>query len=326
VGLDKLLSSLPKVEDPNLLVGFNGSDDAGVYRISDDTALVVTADFITPPVNDPFIYGQIAAANAISDVYAMGGRPVTCINLVAFPSKKLPQDHLHQIVAGALSKITEAGAVLAGGHTIEDDEPKFGLSVTGLVHPERYWSNGGARPGDLLILTKGIGSGVIFNANLKGWVSQKAMETCIDTLCTLNRRAAEVMAGFDIHSATDITGFGLAGHGFEIATSSEATLRIDLNAVPVLPEALEMYQKGVNTGVNAHNRRRVENATRFDGALPAWHREIVFDPQTSGGLMVSVPEDQGNPLLKNLHDSGVNQAAVIGKVTAYEGKARLVFR
>ncbi len=306
-------------------MGFSGNDDAGVYRLNDETALVVTADFITPPVNDPYIYGQIAAANAISDVYAMGGRPVTCINLVAFPSKKLPRDHLHQIVAGALSKITEAGAVLAGGHTIEDDEPKFGLSVTGLVHPDRYWSNGGAKAGDLLVLTKGIGSGVIFNANLKGWVSKSAMEACISTLCTLNRRAAEVMAGFEIHAATDVTGFGLAGHGFEIARSSDVTLTIDLDAVPVLPEALEMYQKGISTGVNSHNRRLVESATRFEKKRSPWHREIVFDPQTSGGLLVSVPEDQGDHLLKKLYEVGVDQAAIIGRVKPYEEKIRLVF-
>jgi len=196
-------------------VGYETSDDAGVYRLTEDLAIIMTADYITPPVNDPYIYGQIAAANAISDVYAMGGQPIACLNLVSFPSKKLPPEVLHKIVAGALSKITEAGAVLAGGHSVEDDEPKFGLSVTGIVHPDKFWTNQGAQPGDVLILTKPVGSGVLFNANLKKWVSKEAMDACLSILITLNRTAAEVMAGFDIHAATDVTGFGLAGHGLK---------------------------------------------------------------------------------------------------------------
>jgi len=202
-------------------VGFDTSDDAGIYRLNDEIAIITTADFITPPVNDPYQFGQIAAANAISDVYAMGGKPITCINLAAFPSKKLGPEILQGIVAGALSKITESGAVLAGGHTIEDDEPKFGLAVTGIVHPKKYWSNAGAKPGDVLILTKPIGSGVLFNANLKGWVSEGALNECISTISTLNKTAAEIFSNFEIHAVKDITGFGLAGHGFERAMAVE---------------------------------------------------------------------------------------------------------
>ncbi len=320
------MAELPKNDDPNLLVGYETSDDAAIYRLDDETALVTTADFITPPVNDPYLYGQIAAANAISDIYAMGGRPVTCLNLVGFPAGKLDQEILHRIVAGALSKITEAGAVLAGGHTTEDLEPKFGLSVTGIVHPDRYWANSGAKEGDLLILTKPLGSGVLFNANIKKLVSTAAMEACIGTLTTLNRKAAEVMAEFTIHGATDITGFGIAGHGYEMAAGSGVRLEIEMDALPVMAEALKMYEKGVTTGVNAYNRQMVERHTRFDRKLPAWHREIVYDPQTSGGLMVSVPEEQAESLLDALHAGGVADAKLVGCVTRRTDEICLVFR
>jgi selenide,water dikinase len=323
--LETLLSGLPKNNDPNLLVGFESHDDAGVYRLNDDMAIVVTADFITPPVDDPFIYGQIAAANAISDVYAMGGRPLACLNLVCFPPKKLEADILHRITAGALDKITEAGAVLAGGHTVEDDEPKFGLSVTGIVHPEKYWSNSGAESGDVLVLTKPIGSGVLFNANIKGWVSDHAMSACIETLLKLNRSAAEVAGEFEVHGATDVTGFGLAGHAYEMASGSKTCLEIQINEIPVMPEALNMYQKGMNTGVNAYNKQLVGNHARFDIDLPKWHRQIVFDPQTSGGLLLSVPESQAESLIKRLKAAGVESAQIIGKVKPLVDHTLLVF-
>jgi selenide,water dikinase len=313
------LKSLPKNEDPNLLIGFDTSDDAGVYKLTDEIAIITTADFITPPVNDPFLYGQIAAANAISDVYAMGGKPVTCINLVGFPSKKLPPEQLHQIVAGALDKITESGAVLAGGHSVEDAEPKFGLAVTGVVHPDKVWSNAAARVGDELVLTKPVGSGVLFNANLKRWVSQGAFQECLDIVSTLNRKAAEVMMDFEIHSATDITGFGLAGHALEMGEGSDVLIEIDLAKTPVMREALEMYEKGVSTGVNKLNREQVEPKARFNPELPQWHLEIAFDPQTSGGLMVAVPAGEGEKLVAALHEAGVSAAAVIGSVQQAPG-------
>ena len=295
-------------------MGYETSDDAGVYRLTDDLAIIMTADFITPPVNDPYIYGQIAAANAISDVYAMGGKPVACLNLVSFPSNKLEPEVLHQIVAGALSKITEAGAVLAGGHSVEDDEPKFGLSVTGIVHPGKIWTNKGAQPGDVLILTKPIGSGVLFNANLKKWVSKEAMEACLSILTTLNRTAAEVMSGFDIHAATDVTGFGLAGHGFEIAKASNVCLEIGIQELPIMEEALAMYKRGMTTGVNAYNRKMVEKHCRFETELPSWNEEIVFDPQTSGGLLVAVTQAKGEDLINALHAKGVTAAKIIGHI------------
>ncbi len=265
-------------------------------------------------MNDPYTFGQIAAANAISDVYAMGGRPITCLNLAMFPSKKLESEVLHQIVAGALSKITESGAVLAGGHTIEDDEPKFGLAVTGIVNPKKYWSNRGAKPGDVVILTKPIGSGVLFNANMKKWVSEEAMKECIAILTTLNRKAAEVMADFEVHAATDITGFGLAGHCYEMVKGSQISMEFSMDRIPIMQEALEMYKKGVTTGVNNYNRELVAGAIRFEKDLPPWHKEIVYDPQTSGGLLVAVPETQGEALVKALRPAGIRWASMVGKV------------
>jgi selenide,water dikinase len=321
-----MLEKLPKNQDPNLLVGYHTSDDAGVYQLTDEIAIITTADFITPPVNDPFTFGQIAAANALSDVYAMGGRPIACLNLAGFPSKKLDTDILNQIVAGGLSKITESGAVLAGGHTIDDDEPKYGLSVTGIVHPQKYWSNTGAQPGDSLVLTKPIGSGVLFNANLKGWVSTTALNECIAIITTLNQIAAETMQGFDIHAATDITGFGLAGHAFEMARGSEARLEISIDAVPLMKEALEMYKRGMSTGVNFQNRQLVKKHLSWDRELTDWHKEIVYDPQTSGGLLVALPEQQSWKLVNALHRQGVVAARRIGRVDTIDDEIYLVIK
>ncbi len=312
--------------NPNLLVGFDTSDDAGIYRLSDDIAVITTADYITPPLDDPYLFGQIAAANALSDVYAMGGRPVTCINLVGFPSNKLGPDILQQIVAGALNKIAEAGAVLAGGHSTDDDEPKFGLAVTGVVHPQKFWSNVGAKPGDVLILTKPIGSGVLFNANLKNWVSKEAMKECVDIITTLNRSAAEVLANFDVHAVTDVTGFGLAGHSFEMARGSRISFVINIDEVPIMNEALEMYKKGMNTGTNRFNRQLVQDHLRFEKELPTWHQEIFFDPQTSGGLLIAVSEEYGLQVLEALRQAKVKHARIIGKVNALENSTHLIFR
>lgn len=307
------------------MVGFGTSDDAGVYRLTDDMALVTTADFITPPVNDPYLFGQIAAANAISDIYAMGGRPLTCLNLAAFPSRKLAPRILHQIVAGALDKITEAGAVLAGGHTIEDDEPKFGLAVTGIVHPDKIWTNCHAMSGDQLILTKPIGSGVLFNANRKQWVSEKAMAACYDLLTRLNKTAAEIMGRYDIHAATDVTGYGLAGHGFEMAKASNVRMEIELDRLPIMDEALDMYRKGMITGVNRYNRELTETHTLFKNSIPSWHQEIVFDPQTSGGLLVSLPQNEAPALIRELQQAGVADARIIGRMEEKDSDVFLMF-
>jgi selenide, water dikinase len=320
------LHKLPLKKDANLLVGFSASDDAGVYRINDETAIISTADFITPPVNDPYVFGQIAAANALSDVYAMGGRPLTCLNLVAFPSKKLGPDVLQKIVMGAFQKIDEAGALLVGGHSIDDDEPKFGLAVTGTVHPKKVWTNGGAQPGDVLILTKPIGSGVLFNANIKQMVSTSAMDECIEIISTLNKDAAAVMANFDIHSATDVTGFGLAGHAHEMAEASNVCIEIDFDKIPIMNESLEMYQRGVSTGSNAANRKLTQEHTHFEVSLPSFKEEIFFDPQTSGGLLVSVPKENSGKLLTSLREKGVQDASIIGRVSLSDGTRQIVIR
>lgn len=325
VGLGELLARLPQNSDANLLVGFATSDDAAVYRLTDELALVMTADIITPPLDDPFLFGQIAAANALSDIYAMGAKPIACLNLVGFPTDKLDAEVLHQLVAGALSKITEAGAVLAGGHTTADEEPKFGLSVVGTVHPDRYWANVGARPGDALILTKPIGSGVLFNANLKGLVPSSAMTECVEILTTLNRAAAEVLQGFEVHAVTDVTGFGLAGHALEMAQGTGVTLRIETERVPLLAGAMAMYERGVSTGANAANRQLVEGKALFARSSPAWLREIWVDPQTSGGLLAAVPGERADEIVTALVAAGVRHAARIGTVEAYDGRSFLVF-
>lgn len=295
-----------------------------MYRLDDGTAVVTTADIITPPVDDPRVFGRIAAANSLSDVYAMGARPLTCLNLICFPQKKLGPEILEGIVAGALEKITEAGAVLAGGHSTEDEEPKFGLVVTGLVDPAKIWRNIGARAGDVLLLTKPLGSGVLFNANRKGWVSEEAMAACIETLVTLHRGAVEALAPFEPHAVTDVTGFGLAGHAYEMARGSEVTIRISIAELPVMDEALEMYERGMSTGVNPVNRELVAGVTRFEHDLPAWHEEIVFDPQTSGGLLIAVDPHEVDEISVALRRADV-AAVRIGEVLPPRDDIRLIF-
>ena len=319
-----MLATLPAPHDPNLLVGMETSDDAGVYRLSDELALVVTADYITPPVDDPFQFGQIAAANALSDIYAMGGRPLVCLNLVGFPSADLDPSVLQRIIAGAVDKIEEAGATLAGGHSTEDDEPKFGLSVTGLVHPDKIWRNSGAQVGDRLILTKAIGSGVLINANRKGWVAPAIMEACIEQIMTLNKAAAEVLAEFSVHACTDVTGFGLTGHGFEMAKGAAVTLHFRMEAIPIMLGALEMYKRGMSTGVNKANQAMVRGNIRMEVELKPWHQEILYDPQTGGPLLAAVPAQQAPALVAKLREAGMPQAVEVGEVRAKEKEA-LVF-
>lgn len=304
-------------------MGFHTHDDAGVYRLTDELALVCTADIITPPVDDPFVFGQIAAANALSDVYAMGGRPVVCVHLAGFPGDVLGEEVLGQIIAGSLDVVTEAGASLAGGHTTDDDEPKCGMAVTGTVHPDRIWTNAGAQVGDALVMTKAIGSGVLLNANLKGAVSEAAMERCIEGLRRLSRTAAEVLHRFEVHACTDVTGFGLAGHAQELARGSECTVRLDLLEVPQLDEAHAMYAAGVTTGVNAANRALLGDALRVEGDHDDALLELLVDPQTNGGLLAAVPEAQADALVAELRAAGWPDAARVGRVVAYDG-ARVV--
>ena len=303
-----------------MLVGFDTSDDAGIFQLNPDQAIVSTVDFITPPVDDPFLFGQIAAANSLSDVYAMGGTPFACLNLVCFPLDKLGPEILEGILAGAMDRIQSAGAVLLGGHSTEDEEPKFGMAVNGLVHPQKIWKNVGALAGDQLILTKPLGSGVLFNANLKGWVSGKALDECIRQLVELNKTSAEILKKYQVHAVTDITGFGLAGHGLEMAQGSGVSFQINVENLPVFDEAFQMYEKGVSTGVNSSNRKLVENHIHYQDCLPAFKQEILFDPQTSGGLLASVAQHQSEEILRELHHSGMAEASIIGNVHPFEKK------
>ena len=306
-------------------MGYLTNDDAGIYRLSEETALVSTVDLITPPVDDPFVFGVIAAANSLSDIYAMGAKPLTCLNIAGFPLKKLGSEVLYKIIEGALTKISESGAVLVGGHTVEDEEPKFGLAVNGLVDPQKIWRNNGAKPGDAIILTKPLGSGVLFNGNLKGYVKPIEMNPCIQMLSTLNKAAAEVLQNFTVHAVTDVTGFGLAGHAFEMAAGSGVTIEIQVDRIPLMEGALRMYETGVGTGMNRANQELVKNHCRFDINLPDWHKEIVFDPQTNGGLLWSGPSDETDDLLKALKSAGVFRAARIGSVKALVKDIHIVF-
>jgi selenide,water dikinase len=301
--------------DPNLLVGIETADDAAVYRVSDEIAVISTVDFITPPVDDPYWFGLIAAANSISDVYSMGGQPLTALNLVMFPAKQLDMGILRDILRGGHDKVAEAGACLVGGHSVEDDEPKYGLAVHGSVHPDRVVTNAGSRPGDALILTKPLGTGVLFNAVRSGKLTFHDIEAdVLPSVAALNGAAMRTALGFDLHASTDITGFGIAGHLFEVAQGSEVAVRLDYASLPVYPGALEMYRKGETTGSNLPNRMMVDHALDLRVSLSKHEEQILFDPQTSGGLLLSVPAAQAEELLRALDAAGVPSAAQIGEV------------
>lgn len=310
------MSGLTRPRDPDLLVGFETSDDAAVYRLSDETAVISTVDFITPPVDDPYWFGQIAAANALSDVYAMGGRPVTALNLVMFPIKKLGVGSLKEILRGGNDKVLEAGASLAGGHSVDDIEPKYGLAVTGVVHPERVLKNCGARPGDALVLTKPVGSGVLFNANRSGKLPYRDLEPLLPGIAALNNKALDIALKHEVHACTDITGFGIAGHALEVARGSCAEVRLSYRGIPFYPNALAMYRKGETTGSNKANRKLSEGYLEFTARLDDKERELLFDPQTSGGLLFSVPAGEADAFVRELRAAGVEHAAVVGEVAA----------
>ena len=302
--------------DENLLVGVETSDDAAVYRISDEVAMINTVDFITPPVDDPYWFGQIAAANSISDVYSMGGKPLTALNLVMFPTKHLDQGVLKEILRGGNDKVIEAGACLAGGHSVDDNEPKYGLCVNGIVHPDRIITNAGAKPGDALILTKPLGSGVLFNAVRAGKFSMTELErSVLPIIASLNGLAMEKALQYDLHACTDVTGFGILGHLLEVANGSGIHAVLDNNALPFYPGAHDMYKKGQTTGSNKANRDLVARYPLVvEQSLSRSQEELLYDPQTSGGLLLSLPKDQAKKLLDDLHSAGISVAVKIGEV------------
>ncbi len=310
------MCALRPPQDPNLLVGYETADDAAVYRLSDVVAIISTVDFITPPVDDPYWFGQIAAANSLSDVYAMGGRPLTALNLVMFPSKKLDIGLLQDILRGGSDKVTEAGASMAGGHSVDDLEPKYGLSVTGVVHPGRILTNCGAKVGDSLVLTKPLGTGVLFNACRSGKLPYEELERSLPLIAALNRDALETALKFKINACTDVTGFGIVGHTLEMAKGSGVQINLLFGNLPFYPDTIRMYRKGQTTGSNKPNRKVSEGFLEMHVDLSRAERELLFDPQTSGGLLLSVPRAQADQLVTKLREAGVSHAARIGDVVS----------
>lgn len=312
------------VPDPNLLVGLDTSDDAGVYKINDDTALVQTLDYFTPIVDDPYMFGQIGAANSLSDVYAMGGKPITVMNIVGFPINTLDQSVLADILSGASDKVAESGAALVGGHSIDDQEPKFGQSVTGTVHPDRIISNAGAKPGDRLILTKPIGVGILTTAIKRDLLAKDELNEVMDTMATLNKYAAETMANYSVNACTDVTGFGLLGHSLEIAQGGQVGITISSKDVPVLTKTRELAEQNVIPGGTRGNHQWLSDRIDYDDAISDIDQLILCDAVTSGGLLISVPEAQAESLQHELRENNV-QSAIIGEVTSeHSGRIKVI--
>lgn len=300
-------------------MGLDRPDDAGVYKVSEDLALIQTVDFFTPIVDDPYWFGQVAAANALSDIYAMGGTPKTAMNLVGFPVKKMDISILRQIIQGGLDKLTEAGVVLVGGHSVEDNELKYGLSVTGFIHPNNVLTKKEIRPADRLILTKPIGTGVINTAIKGGLASKETIDTVTELMATLNREAATLMQEYEVHACTDITGFGLLGHIAEMVIGSGIGVELIAKAIPILPDSLDFAAMGLFPAGAYRNKEFRECMVEFSSAIDPLVRDLLFDPQTSGGLLICVESTQAEALLKDLHAAGMGDASIIGKVV---GKPR----
>jgi selenide,water dikinase len=312
--LDQILKCLPIPKDPRVLVGLDTSDDAGVYQLDDEVALVQTVDFFTPIVDDPFTFGQIAVVNALSDVYAMGGTPLTGMNLVAFPIKTLSSSILKEILLGGLSKMREAGVALVGGHSIEDPEIKYGLAVTGLIHPKEILTNAKAKVGDRLVLTKPLGTGIISTA-LKGeMASEEAIRKSVESMVTLNRAPSEWMKRFGAHACTDITGFSFLGHALEMAKASQVGMVIHALEIPIFPEAMEYAKLGLIPGGAYSNRQFFSCRVEVHSDVPGLLIDILYDPQTSGGLLISLPPDGAEQLVATLKKEGHVHCSIVGEV------------
>ncbi len=322
--LGKALADLPATPHPDLLVNTDTHDDAGVFRINDDVAIIQTTDFFPPICSDPYEFGQIAAANAMSDVYAMGGKVLTALNIVAFPAK-VDLAILKEILRGGIDKIIEADGVMMGGHTIVDDVPKYGLAVSGLVHPDKIITNAKAKEGDVLILTKAIGAGIVMAAHKIGEIGNTEKQAVLDSMKQLNKEAAEIMQKFDIQCATDITGFALAGHALKMAMASNVQFNIDTKMLPLFEGAYEMAKLGCLPGACFRNLEYVENYARFDSQLSVEHKMLMVDAQTSGGLLISCPENKAEELIKELKQASYPMTARIGSVEKKEEKF-LLFR
>ncbi len=310
------MCGLKQPPDPNVIIGLEDRDDAGVYRLREDLAVIEHLDFFTPIVDDPYTFGQIAAANALSDIYAKGGRPVTAMNIVCFPGDSMDTGVLREILRGGLDKLTEAKTVLIGGHSVTDKELKYGLSVTGVIHPAKVITKAGARVGDVLVLTKPIGTGIVSTAQKAGEASEEAVTAATVEMTRLNRRAAELMLEAGAHAATDVTGFGLLGIVCEMAAGAHGGITIDTAAVPLLPGTLEYARAGFIPGGTGRNRDFRKDMTELKD-VPDEMSNILFDPQTSGGLLIALPEEAAAGLLRRLHDEGMKEAAVIGRVVPH---------
>ncbi|MBQ3724306.1 MAG: selenide, water dikinase SelD [Oscillospiraceae bacterium] len=318
--LAQLLGDLKVLHDPNLLVGFDKSDDASVYKVSEDLALVQTVDFFPPIADDPYVFGQIAATNALSDVYAMGGEPKLALNIMAVPAD-LPKDAVHEILRGGYEKAYEAGAIITGGHSILDPEPKYGLAVTGFVHPSRVLTNSGARPGDVLFLTKPLGIGILTTAAKVDMASPDAMALATRLMTTLNKGARDVMVRYRVHACTDVTGFGLMGHSVEMAQGSDVEIHYDVDAIDLIPEALELAAMGLLPEGMYRNRSFAEPHVDPGDVILA-KQDMLFDPQTSGGLLMAVDPDDADALFAELRQA-VPSAQRIGVVKPYTGGKRI---
>ncbi|MGL4980901.1 MAG: selenide, water dikinase SelD [Fusobacteriaceae bacterium] len=309
--LSEIISDLPRVEDKNLIVGYDKSDDAAVYKLSEDIALIQTLDFFTPMVDDPYIFGQIAAANSLSDVYAMGGTPKTAMNIVCFPEKS-DISILKDILRGGADKILESGAVLSGGHSVHDPETKYGLSVTGVAHPDKILKNHGSQVGDVIVITKPLGTGIISTASKVGSASKSAVDKSIYYMTMLNRYSAEVITNYPVTACTDITGFGFLGHLYEMAKSSNLTFAVESELIPYIEEAKEYANDFFITGGGQKNRKFVENFVDF-GTIPFWLQEICLDPQTSGGLMFTLSPEYLRDISEEFQNKNI-EFWVIGTV------------
>jgi selenide,water dikinase len=323
-GIAQVLRHLPRPADPNLLVGTETHDDAGVYRLTDDLALVQTIDFFPPLVDDPYVYGQIAAANALSDVYAMGGTPRTALNLVGYPDDKESLDWLGRILEGGAERCRAAGAVVVGGHTVRDAEIKFGLAVTGVVHPRNIYTNASAKAGDKLVLTKPLGTGIVTTANKAGACPDDVLQAACASMTQLNDIGRDAMIEAGAHAATDVTGFGLAGHAFEMAEGSGVTLAFALERLPVLPGVAELAHRPFLTRASKTNRDYIAAGLRVEGKPDSAWLEAFYDAQTSGGLLISVPAGRADALVAGLKARGASAAAVVGEVVTRDGPPLVV--
>lgn len=321
--LAQLLEGIKVHHDPNLLVGFDKSDDASVYKVSDDLALVQTVDFFPPIADDPYTFGQIAATNALSDVYAMGGEPKLCLNIMAIP-ESMPKDTVHQLLRGGYDKVYEAGALITGGHSILDDEPKYGLCVTGFVHPDKILTNSGAKPGDVLLFTKPIGIGVLTSAAKADMASKAGMELATRMMTTLNKAARDAMVKYNVHACTDVTGFGLLGHSCEMAQGSDVEITLHVDAIDLIPESLELAKMGLLPAGMYRNRTFAEPWVDA-GDTELCKQDLLYDPQTAGGLLMAVDPADADALYEELKGV-VPSAQRIGTVAEYRGGKRLFLR